>query len=232
MATAANPVRDADHYIFAFAFAEAFIARQDTCVHCSCQLVAVGFQLCQLLFQIFFACGQIRHLSIGRFFRFVSHPGRGRGFLLGGLGLFHQFQLLVFQFEDVPPGHFNFVGQRAVLVVPLGLKLLEGISLNRLLFRLDLEFKFLAVAFELFAPLPGHVEGCLGGGGFSLKRLALRPDVAQFAPQPGDFAVAVLEDQQFFDGFQHLDIRQVIGQVDASQCGGKSSCANPRFLNV
>jgi len=62
--------------------------------------------------------------------------------------------------------------------------------------------------------------------------MALRPDVGQFAPQPGDFAVAVLEDQQFFDGFQHLDIRQVIGQGETSQCRGKISCANRRFLNV
>ncbi len=52
VAAAANPMGDPHHHIFAFAPAQTFVARQDVLLHGRRQLVAVGFQRGQFLFQI------------------------------------------------------------------------------------------------------------------------------------------------------------------------------------
>jgi len=44
---------------------------------------------------------------------------------LSGFGLFHQFKLLVLDFENSVFAHFDFVGERLVFLVFLRLKLLE-----------------------------------------------------------------------------------------------------------
>jgi hypothetical protein len=44
----------------------------------------------------------------------------------------------------------------------------------------------------------------LGGGEFDFERLAFGLDVRQFRLQPADHSVAILENQKFFNGFEHL----------------------------
>ena len=109
------------------------------------QLPSVGFESHQFLLQVFFAAGQIRQTTVNCALGFIGGL-RSRGDLpLSGFSLFHQFQLLILEPDDYLFAVINFVTERAVLFILLGLKLLERIFFNLLLFGVDIQFELFPV---------------------------------------------------------------------------------------
>ncbi len=198
-ASAADAVGDPDDDIFAFAPAEAFVAGQGFLIDGGGEVAAAFHQCVEFLGEVLFAGGEGGELGVGEAFHLLE-GGLGLGDGTGGaFGLFHEFELLVLEFDDGFLAGFDFVAEGAVFLVFAGLELLDGVAFDQLFFALDFEFEFAAVGFELHGPLAGGFEGGLGALGFGLEEGALWRDAAQFSLEPLDSAVAFLEDEEFFD---------------------------------
>ena len=137
----------------------------------------------------------------------LPHFGRRlvglRDHLLLRLELLHQFDLLIVELADDFLGHLDLVGQRFELLVLLRLELLHGILLDELLLRLDVQLELLAVGFNLLGAMLGIVERGVGGGELGLQAVPLGADARQLFLDVEKLAIAILEDEKFFDDRKH-----------------------------
>ncbi len=186
---------------------QSFITRAGGFIHRHQEFFAVGFQFRQFLFQILLAFGQIRNLDVHALARLPGGLVCRRHFLLGQFRLLHPFDLLVVELHNRLFALFNLVGQGAVLVIFLGLKLLQGILLNQPLLCLDLQFQLFAFGFNMFAAVFRGIQAGLRSSRPRNERLALRFHVGQLILYPDDVAVAVLENQKFFNCVGHALIQ-------------------------
>jgi serine protease Do len=135
--------------------------------------------------------------------RFGGCLGGPLDFLLRHFGLLHELNLAVFNFENVFLAHFNFMGESAILFVLAGLELLVGVFRNELLLGFDLEFEIFTFRLELLDTGFRCFEPGLGTGRAILEHLTLRFDMGEFALDTPDLTIAILQNQELFDGFEH-----------------------------
>ena len=138
----------------------------------------------------------MRDLVVHQFFRGVGLGGGADDFFLRGLGLFHQDDFRVLDFDDRRPCHFDFVGERPVFLILARLQLLVGVFFDLRFFGLDFEFALLAFGLDLLDAAFGGFQLALGGGGAGAERFAFRADVGQFLGDAEDFPVAILQNEQ------------------------------------
>ena len=206
VAAAAGAVFDADDDALALALEEAFVAVEGAGFDVAGLADAVDFEFGDLLFEVGFEVGEVGDHLV-HVLLLVLGDGGGGGDIFGDLfGLLHQFELLVFELGDNAFAGFDFVGEGLVFLVFLGLKLREGVFGDEGLLGLDLEFEAFAFALDLFALGFDGIEPGLGVGGLGLEVLALGGDAGQFGAGADELAVAVLEDEEFFDDGKHVDL--------------------------
>ncbi len=203
VATAANAMLNADHHRGALVLEQTFVTRAGGRIHRRQKFRAIGFEPRKFLLQIFLAFAEIGDQAIGDFAGLAQRRIGRLHVLLNGLGLFHEFDLLVVQLYNGLLAKFNLMGQRAIFLVLLGLKLLEGIFLDLRFFGLDIQLELFAVGLNLLGAIFGGVKVRLGAGRPGVEHLALRLDARKLVPELKDAAVAVLENEQFFNGFEH-----------------------------
>ena len=95
VATAANPVSDADHNVLAFLLKQSLITCQRGIINGGRQLIAVAFQGGKLLLEVLFASSKIAQLIISYLLCILRIRLRCRNGLYGDLSLLHQLDLLV-----------------------------------------------------------------------------------------------------------------------------------------
>jgi len=166
VAAATNAVVDAHDHIVAFIFEQPVVAETNAFLHGGRQFFTPGLQLGQVFLEIHLALVDQGDLVIHEFF-----GGRGRlggidDFALGHLGLFHQADFHILDFEDGLFGHFDLVGQSFVFLVLAGLELLVGVLFDLRFFGFDVQFEAFPLGFDLFDAEFGRVKLGLGGGGF------------------------------------------------------------------
>jgi len=166
-------------------------------------LAAVGFEAGEALLEVFFVGYQVVETLLDGGIQFLEGPLGGGDFEVNRVGLFHEFELAVFELADGQLALIDLVGERAVLLVFLGLILLDGVFGDLLFLFFDLEFGFFAFDFEGLEVGAGGDELILGGRLLFLQALALGGQAVQFRLNMQDFPVMILESQQLLDGFEH-----------------------------
>src|ERR1035438_5702428 len=174
VAAAANAVMHAHDNVFALALEQPFVALTHGFVHRGGQLGPASLQFGEFLLQILLALAELRDLAFRHFFYFVGFARQAAGLLLHLLGLFHQNDFLILNLRDVGLARFDFVGERAILLVLARQKLLVGVFLDLRFFPFNVEFELFAVGLDLFDAGPGGFELRLGGRGFGAEGFAFR----------------------------------------------------------
>ena len=204
VATAANAVLHTHHHIRTLVFQQTLVTRARAFIHSRGQLLAIGFQLRQLLFQIL--------LPVPKFVIWTPPTLRASfaawvasaNFLLRRFGLLHQIDLLVFQSNnglfassqshgpahDIPRSSwsgtvaahiFQFAASWHPHPVPVA-----------------------CARFQSASPVLGGFQVGLRAGGLCLQRLPFRFNVSKLGLDPLEVSVAVLKDEQLFNDFEHL----------------------------
>lgn len=203
VATATDAALDIDDDLVALAFEKALVASEQDGIDGGggggAGILGVG----ELLPQPRFGPGQLLELDGAVGFGFAEDLGGSGNLAFGGFDLLHQDDLLVVEAADDALTRLDFVAERLVFLVFAGQPLLGAVLGDLLLFGIDLEFKLLAVALELVAVVLGLVEIDDGIGLAGLDEAALRIDVRNLDTEADKAAVAVLEDEELLDGFQH-----------------------------
>jgi hypothetical protein len=216
VATAADAVLNADQSGATFGAAQTLVTGARAFLDAFDELFVVAFEFIELAFETDLAIAESFDLAFDGLEQFSGDFTGGGDFLGGLLGLLHQVELLIFNLEDCFLAPVDFMGESAVFLVFLGLKLLERIFLDQLLFGFDFEFEIFAIGLDLFGLGFGGFVADLGGFGFFLESGAFGVDVGKFRFEPLDFAVAILENKEIFNDAKHRG-PETIGARAASQ---------------
>jgi hypothetical protein len=192
VATAADAAVDPDDGIGSLEFADTLVTPEGDLINAAGELGVIGLEFGQFLLQ-----GILPDLEGGELFgRGFGDFGMGLDRLAdlgpGGLGLFHELELAVFQVADGFFAGLDFVGEGAVFLVFAGLELLDGIFVDLLFFGFGFQLEFASFGFDFFEVGPGSIEGGLGLADTMLDGPAFRVDVVEFGLDPENFAVAIL----------------------------------------
>ncbi len=210
MTAAADAVLHADDDGCALVFEETLVTRAGGFVHGRQKICALGLEFREVLLQVLAALGEVGELAVGVLAGLGGGLVGGGDVLLRGLGLFHELELLVVEFYDGFLAAVNFMGQRAVFLVLLRLKLLQRVFFNLRLLGFDFQFQLLAVGLDMLHAVLGGIQSGLGTGGAGTDHLALRRNAGELALHLEDVAVAILKHEKLFDGIKHFAQRLAI----------------------
>lgn len=203
MAAAADAALDIDDDLVALAFEQAFVPAEQRGIDLGGGGGAGLFGGGELFDEPGFGLGHLLELDGAVGLGFLEHLGGGGDLAFRGLDFLHELDLLIVEATDGGLAGFDLVAEGLVLLVFAGLPLLGGVLRDQLLFGFDLEFEFLPIAFELVPGVSGSFEFLFGGGLAGLDEASLGIDVGDLDAEADQASVAVLEDEELLDGFQH-----------------------------
>ena len=192
---------DADQNVLTLALDQPLITHARAFFHGGSELLAIAQQACEFFLEILFPFAQFRHQIIGVFLGFISLLSEPHDVFLRRFRLLHQSDFLILDLGDVRLAGVNFVGKGLVFLVLARLQLLVGVLGDLGLFGFHVEFEPFPVGFDLPHPLLARLQIGLRARSLVLEGLPFGFDVSEFRLQPADFTVAILQNEEFLNGF-------------------------------
>jgi uroporphyrinogen III methyltransferase/synthase len=203
VATRADIVLDGNDGAGVFCFEKALVAFDQILVKPLQELRAGRDHFVDADFQI--AVFFTKSGDLGVEFRLFLGMGFVSGCELRGkvLSLLHEDEFLVLDAGDHALGGFNFMGEGRILLVLAGLELLGFVAVDLVALGGNFDFEIFLFDFDGFGTRTGDLEAVSGVLDKFLLGGDLGGDRVEFEAEGAEALIAVLEGEEFFDGFEH-----------------------------